>query len=285
MFSLLSEADRLFSSQVSFYEVAAEANMVYLTTVSSLPDEALLDAFISSFRSNDKIELSIKSYLTFLFDSSNPSTWKSEYNKFIKSSEPDDEVEVTIHINKRFDDRDAITIYCFDKFMEHYMKLPLMDLLRVFASSLKKYSHLCFYVMDREINISTNSICFYNDTSMRSGMSKSRDDIMSHCNASSLYLNRTEIPLCPYDFKIIQNISNNSHNIVTLLQRLETIFSYLFLVYSSSIQSNQVILQIAPSITNIIISCSIITNFDIIFYSFFHSKISIVFFFLHFKYS
>lgn len=253
LFSLLTEANRLFSSLVSFYEVAAEANMVYSTTVANLPDESQLEAFISSFRSNDNLELSIRSYLDFIYDSSSPDLWKSEYSKFLNSSETEDKVEITIHVNKRFDDRDTLSIYCFDKFMEYYNQLPLMELLSVLAASLKRHSHLCFYVMDREINVSTNSICFYNDASMQSRNSKSRDELMNHCNASSLFLNRTEISLCPYDFKIIHDVSNDSHSVVALLQRLETIFSFLFLVNSSYIQSNQAVLQIAPSSANITI--------------------------------
>lgn len=247
MFDLISEASSLFSEMVSFYEVAAEANATFSCTVSNLPCVTKLEAFLNSFCKCDTVELSFKSYLDFSYSSINPEKINDEYQKFIESSEPDDTVSINIHINKSFDDRDALAIYSFENFVTYYNSRSFYELLHELSTAFKKRTHLVFHVIDKEVNLSTGSICFYNNISMLTGGTTNREEYLQLLNNASLFLNRNDFPLSPNDFRTLYNVSTNTLELTYLLKKLETIFSYIYLSYSAHIANDQVILQLSPS--------------------------------------
>ena len=251
MFDLIAEASNLFTNMTSFYEVAVEANATFSCTISNLPPVTQLKSFLNSFRNEDSVELSIKSYLDFSYSSLCPQQLEDNYLKFIDSSEPEDSVTINIHINKSFDDRDSLTIYSFENFVTHYANRSFEDLIHELAFAFKKHSHLIFYVMDKEVNLSTESICFYSNSSMLTKGSTSREEYINYLNNATLFLNRNEFPLTPYDFRILQNVSVDIPQLVSLLNKLETIFSCIYLAYSSQIANDQVVLQLSPATGNI----------------------------------
>ena len=220
MFDLIAEASNLFTNMTSFYEVAVEANATFSCTISNLPPVTQLKSFLNSFRNDDSVELSIKSYLDFSYSSLCPQQLEDNYLKFIDSSEPEDSVTINIHINKSFDDRDSLTIYSFENFVTHYANRSFEDLIHELAFAFKKHSHLIFYVMDKEVNLSTESICFYSNSSMLTKGSTSREEYINYLNNASLFLNRNEFPLTPYDFRILQNVSVDIPQLVSLLNKL-----------------------------------------------------------------
>lgn len=254
MFDLIAEASSLFCEMVSFYEVAAEANTVFSCTISALPCTADLERFLNSFCKFDIIELSIKSYLDFTYSSVNPQALKADYENFIASSEPDDEVTINIHINKAFDDRGSLAIYSFENFLDYYSNRSFYELSRELSATLKKRKHLAFHVIDKEVNLATGSICFYNDISMLTTSTINREEHFAQLNNTSLFLNRNDLPLSPYDFRILHNISNGTTQLIDLLKKLETIFSYIYLSYSSHIVNDQVVLQLSPSAANMVLT-------------------------------
>ena len=250
MFDLIAEASSLFSEMVSFYEVAAEANATFSCTISDLPCVTKLEEFLNSFCKCDTVELSLKSYLDFSYSSINPQKLNADYLKFIESSEPDDRVTINIHINKSFDDRDSLAIYSFDHFVTYYNSRSFDELIHELAAALKTHTHLAFHVIDKEVNLSTESICFYNTASMLTKGTINRDEYFAHLNNASLFLNRNDLPLAPYDFRILHDVSSDTSQLQELLKKLETIFSYIYLSYSAHIVNNQVVLQLSPSAAN-----------------------------------
>ena len=254
MFDLVAEASLLFSKMISFYEVAAEAHAVFTCAISDLPSSSILEKFLCSFCKCDRVEFSIKSYLDFKYSSLSPETFKYDYEHFIDSSEPEDQVTINIHINKAFDDRDSLAIYSFDHFISHYAKCSFYELMHEISIVLKKRNHLVFHVIDKEVNISTGSICLYNDISMLTSSTIDRKAYFAHLNDASLFLNRNDLSLSPYDFRILHDVSSDTTQLRGLLTKLETIFAYIYLSYSAQIIHDQVILQLSPSAPNIVLA-------------------------------
>lgn len=251
MFDLISEASSLFSEMTSFYEVAAEANAQFSCAVSHLPRITTLEKFLNSFRKCDTVELSIKSYIDFMYCSKNLQTWKSDYCRFIESSEPDDSVAINLHINKSFDDRGSLSVYSFTYFVEYYASRPFYELLHELSAALKKHTHLVFHVIDKEVNLSTNSLCFYNNISMLTSSTKNREEYFEYLRNASLFLNQNDLSLTPNDFRILHNISTDTSQLAGLLKKLETIFSYIYLAHSAHIVNDHVVLQLSPTAANI----------------------------------
>lgn len=251
MFDLIAEASCLFSEMVSFYEVAAEANAVFSCTISDLPSVTELEKFLNSFCKSDTVELSIKSYLDFAYSSINPESLNADYISFVESSEPDDKVTINIHINKAYDDRGSLAIYSFENFVSYYTNRSFYDLIHELSTALNTRTHLAFHVIDKEVNLSTGTICFYNNISTLTSSTINRAEHLSNLNNASLFLNRNDLPLAPYDFRISNNISTDTSQLTALLKKLETIFSYIYLAYSAHIVNDQVVLQLSPSAPNL----------------------------------
>lgn len=251
MFDLISDALSLFSEMTSFYEVAAEANAQFLCAVSQLPSIPALEKFLNSFCKCDVVELSIKSYIGFAYCSKNLQTWKFEYNRFIEASEPDDNVTITLHINKSFDTYGSLSVYSFTHFVEYYVSLPFYTLLHELSTALKKYTHLVFHIIDKEVNLSTDSLCFYSNISMLTSSAENREEYFERLHNASLFLNQNDLSLMPNDFRVLQDTTTDASQLSNLLKKLETIFSYVYLAYSAHIVHDRVILQLSPTAANI----------------------------------
>lgn len=251
MFDLVAAGVALFKNMEEFSEAALEANATFLCTVSDLPTDNQLKEFLDSFCDVDDVALSIKSYLDFSYCRSNQTAWIADYNKFIESSEPKDSVTINIHIGKRVDDRGALSIYSFKYFIMHYTNLEFYALIQELSYALKRRNHLAFHVLDKEINLSTQTICFFNDVTMLTDFSLQRAHNLEKLHKLSLFLNRTEFPLMPNDFCILQNTSVDTSDLAHLFGKLETVFSYIYLAYSAYIVKNQVVLQLSPSAMNL----------------------------------
>lgn len=250
MFDFLAETKRVFSNDSRYYETGAEANADFSCKASQLPPIHILETYISSFRYCDDVTLSFRGCTDFNYNTLTGGEWNAEYERFLNDSEPEDDVAVNIHINKRFDDRSSLSVYCMDAFVRYYANLPLRDLLKTLANNLAEHKHLSFYILDQEVNLATDSLCFYSDTSLLTNGNGDREHHMAQLNDASLFLNRNEIPLTPYDFRINQNVLNCDNLLTCIIKRLELVFSYLYLAYCGQIIENQVVLQLAPSSNN-----------------------------------
>ena len=254
MFDLLAETKALFSQECRYYETAPEANLDFTCKASQLPTAAALENYITLFRCCDDVTISLSGCLSYSYNTLTAGEWKGKYERFLSDSDGDDDIHVIVHINKRFDDRGSLSIYCIDCFSDYYEKLSLQTLLKELSDKLTKYSHLCFYVLDREVNVATESLCFYSDTALLMHNGGNRTECIKMLNDASLFLNRNEISLTPFDFRVIQNVLGCENSLTKLIKRLETVFSYLYLAYCGQFASNQIVLQLSPSSTQISLS-------------------------------
>lgn len=247
MFDFLGSSKQIFGVLKSYYEAAAEVNAEFATIIDTLPDTDRLEIYLESFKKRDDIEVVMKACTTFTFSSTNESEWQENYKKFISDGEPTDEVEITIHINKKFDVQNALSIYCFDEFISYYNKLPSIELLKFFVLAFSKHTYLRFEVLDRIVELYTHSIGFCQDEDVWPNSDISRLENLKKCEGASLFLNRIDIPLVPCDFELLGNIVDKDRTTIELFRKLETIFSYLYLANSSYLIDEKIVLQFSPT--------------------------------------
>lgn len=252
MFDLIAEASNMFSKMISFSEVAAEVNAEFECSVAQLPTDTELGMFFNSFCPSDIVEFSIKSYLDFTYCSTSLQKWIPSYSHFIESSESSDIVKVDIHINKKLDDNYALSIYSFSHWVKYYSERSFYELVHELSDILKKHSSIFFRVIDTEVDLSTESIFFCNEIPISNENLLCRDSYFESLNKASLFLNRNDVQLTPNDFRILRNAASpKTHQLEELLRKLETIFSLIFLAYSSHIVKNSVVLQLSPTSANL----------------------------------
>lgn len=246
MFDFLNSSKQIMGTLKSYYEAAAEVNAEFTTVISELKDENYFCAYLENFKERDNIEITMRACTDFTYCSQDGTVWQDAYKKFLSDSEEDDEVEISIHISKKYDDNNTISIYCFDEFMKYYSALPMDELLKFFVSAFSEHSYLRFDVLDKAVELYTHSIGFGLKNENWAQSVVDRQDYLKRCESASLFLNRIDLPLTPYDFELLGDVNNKDSTTVNLFNKLETIFSYLYLANSSYVVGEKIVLQFSP---------------------------------------
>lgn len=246
MFDFLSNSKQLLGTLESYYEAAAEVNAQFSSTVGVLPDESSLVSYLNSFNKRDAIKVTMRACVDFSYQSQDRTGWQDAYRKFISDSEAEDEVKISIHIDKKYDENHALSIYCFNEFMKYYSHLSVVELLRFFVSAFSKHPYLRFEVLDKVIGIYTHSIGFCQENECWPKSAIVRQEYLRKCESASLFLNRIDLPLMPYDFELLGDVKDKDQTLVSLFKKLETIFSYLYLANSSYMVEGKIVLQFSP---------------------------------------
>lgn len=247
MFDFLNSSKQVLGTLKSYYEAAAEVNAEFTTIVGALPDEDCFSTYLKSFKDRDNIEITMRACTDFIYRSHDRTVWQDAYKKFISDGEADDAVEISIHIGKRYDENNALSIYCFDEFIKYYSGLSIDELLKFFVSAFSEHSYLRFEVLDKVVGLYTNSIGFCQEDVCWPQFAIVRQDYLKRCESASLFLNRIDLPLTPYDFELLGDVKNKDQTVVLLFNKLETIFSYLYLANSSYVVSGKIVLQFSPA--------------------------------------
>ncbi len=246
VFDFLSSSKQVIGTLKSYYEAAAEVNAEFTAIIDALPDENGFDAYLENFKERDDIEITMRACTDFTYRSQDKLVWQDAYNKFLSDGDAEDEVEISIHIDKKYDENNALSIYCFDEFMKYYIGLPVDELLRFFVSAFSNHSYLRFEVLDKVVGLYTHSIGFCQEDECWPQLDITRQEYLKKCENASLFLNRIELPLTPYDFELLGDIEDKDQKTVLLLNKLETMFSYLYLANSSYIVNGKMVLQFSP---------------------------------------
>jgi hypothetical protein len=246
MFDFINSSKQVLGILKSYYEAAAEVNAEFDSTIGALPDGESFTAYIKNFKERDDIEVTMRACIDFTYRSQDKTDWQDAYKQFKSDSEEEDEVKVSVHINKKYDANNALSIYCLDKFMEYYSGLSTDKLLKFFASAFSDKPYLRFEVMDKEVGLYTHSIGFCQEDDSWPQMSVARGEWLKKCESSSLFLNRIELPLTPYDFELLGDVKNKNQTVVSLFNIMETLSSYLYLANSSYIANEKIVLQFSP---------------------------------------
>ncbi|MEG2483660.1 MAG: hypothetical protein RR964_09650 [Lachnospiraceae bacterium] len=247
MFDFLGSSKQIFGTQKSYYEAAAEVNAEFTTIIEALPDAECFETYLTGFKERDDIEIVMKACTEFTFSSTNRLSLQENYKKFISDGEPTDDVEINIHIVKKYDDQNALSIYCFDEFIKYYNELSRIELLKFFVSAFSNHVYLRFEVLDKIVNLYTHSIGFCQEEEVWPSSDISRLEYLKKCEGASLFLNRIELPLVPYDFELLGNVVGKDCTTIELFRKLETIFSYLYMANSSYLIDEKIVLQFSPT--------------------------------------
>lgn len=247
MFDFLSSTQQVFGTLKSYYEAAAEVNAEVVAIIDALPDEDCFCEYLKNFKERDDIEINMKACTTFTYHSQDKSVWQDKYKKFIADGESYDEVEISIHIDKNYDQKNALSIYCFDEFIRYYNGLPTIELLKFFVSVFSKHNYLRFEVLDKIVGLCTHSIGFCHEDELWPCVDINRQEYLKKCESASLFLNRIELPLVPYDFEFLGDVNDKDRTTIELFSKLETTFSYLYLANSSYLIDGKIVLQFSPT--------------------------------------
>lgn len=244
MLDLKDGCKSMFGSCESYHESFEVVSAQYRTAISDLPSFDKLVSFFTEVSAYGVIEITFEAIeeLSFIGDT----FCGDDYYRFIKeSNEPEDEVKITLIIRKN--EREFIPVYCFDEFEKIFINKSAREAIILFSDLFKKRSCIKFLVLDRAMNLSTNTIVFSSSNSNSSMLLFNREQKLKDCENASLFLNRTEIRLIPQDFEIIECNNAEDCALALLFKRLEMIFNFIYLANSSYLTDDKLVLQFDPS--------------------------------------
>ncbi|MBR0596451.1 hypothetical protein [Sinanaerobacter chloroacetimidivorans] len=247
MFDFLECSRQLFGNAKSYYEAAAEVNAQFSSTIAMLADQSELSSYLGSFKNRDTVKITMKACVDFIYPMTDGGDWRVAYTNFLAQSEPDDDVEINVHITKNYDDCNTLSIYCFERFMDYYSGLSLVDLLTFFSSVFSHHSYIRFETLDAVVGLYTHSIGFCQEGEHWPDAEVVREEQLKKCENASLFLNRIDFPLMPYDFEFLGNTSEKNPLLISLFNKIRTLLAYLYLANSSYIIGEKMVLQFSPS--------------------------------------
>lgn len=233
---------------VSCEEVLYSFQIRYQITASALPAAERLAELCSECLERDDIGIQFRSVENFSISNDDRLIWNSAYDDYKSLLEQDDIVNITIKIQKKFID-ETISVYSIENFSEFLCRQKIEESFQLFAELFANgRQHICFHVLNCDSCIHTSSIAFATDL-LSWDRAVSRDDYIRNCNDSSVFLGRSQYPLVPEDFTIVENAYDSSLNrIKGLFDRLRIVLSYLYIANTSNIVENKAVLQFDPTV-------------------------------------
>jgi len=234
---------------VKFNEQFLELNIEVSVSELAIPSSADLEETLKGFPSRDKIRIEISNQYdteSYTYGSQNKSidefleSVEEEIYSFIKD---DDNEEITINLTiiKRISQK-KISIYKFDKLVDHLTNLPLENILSVFANDLDSSNEqIIFEVQDLETEFETSKYYFikpnkiyFNDLS--NDYSSRKENLIKQRDQNCHFANSTSFTFIPDDFKLNRESNNTKFN--DLMNKLSILFSLIYLANISSIEKD-----------------------------------------------
>lgn len=246
MFKLCSEGQSLFGIQKSYTESASVVSVNYLLKDKHLPDVNTICDFLKNFPKRDEIELTIGSYKIFMYKSSDGELDRNEYISIFDDCMDEDEIDINLYITKNFDEANSISVYDFDKIVAHYHEVSHASFINTLSSLFKQHSFLRFEVLDKPVMLYTKYIGFFNQGESWSNVPSGRDAESKVIVKNSMFLQHIDIPLIPNDFRIEHNTLDTS-DIANRFEKLETVFSSVYLANDAYIEQDKLIFHLSPT--------------------------------------
>lgn len=233
---------------ISFEEVLYNLQIVYQIAASDLPPAEKLVELCHECWERDDIRIQFQSVEKFGFSNGEISTHIDEYNDYKLQLEQGDGVRVTIKIQKKFTG-ETISVYNMEKFSAFLCGQKIEESFQLFSDLFADgRQNICFQTLNVCGCICTDSIAFASER-LSWNNEMSRSDYIKNCNDSSVFLGRTQYPLVPQDFNIIEHITGSSFDrIKELFDRLKIVLSYLYIANTSYIVGNKAVLQFDPAV-------------------------------------
>lgn len=217
-------------------------NIHLLVAPSNLPNDANLLRLISSFPPQDNVTAFLEddSDGNYTITSNTPFD-KESYVTFRNSLLDDVPVSITFEITKGFKD-EYLSVYCFEKFVNDILNLPICDMLAAFADLYEEQQHIYFKVYDREIFFKTGTMVFDSGTHSIKWTVRDRKSRLDKCREISCFYNQSQYPLLPDDFAV--DVGSEKCKLNDLFSNICTILSLAYLATTSSITENELRIQI-----------------------------------------
>ena len=212
---------------------------VYRSQITNLDE---LIAICSSIPNRDQLEFNMEDCSRYIVTIRNVGTNEKELFEFIDKTFPDDEINITIQIDKNVSGN-KFSIYDYTSFANDLVNRSFLEIMEWFSSLLKARSELFFEVFDYDISLSTRTIAFESSGNAAFSPSVDRNERIALCRDLALFYNMDRYELIPDDF-IVGGIRRAGDELVPLFDKMSTVLSLLYVVSSSTINSEGINLQI-----------------------------------------
>ena len=169
-------------------------------------------------------------------------TQEDAYKNFMQDVLDDEIISVKLEVKKNIQ-QNHFSIYCFEKFVEDMVRLPIQEALKSFALFFKESNgYIIFYLFDNQNFFCTKTMFFISSDRPQINIEVDRNHRLQECRETSYFYNQDTYELLPDDFKIVVGYEGNP--LIELFQKLEMILSLCMLASNSSIQQEKLKLQI-----------------------------------------
>lgn len=240
MTDFMDLAQELFGTPESCREVFGELTARYNTVKRVIGTEQQIKKLINSVPEGDKMTLELESGLECSIHSTDGDKWKQSYADFLGELEDEDEISVTLQIEKT-EREDRISVYSATAFKEFLCSAELKDLLKGFSELLRDKKRLILespFALAHSYSIYINRLYNPDET-------WSRENQRQKCIEAGVFLERDSYPIIPEDFAITQTPADEK--ILIVFQSLRNILSYIYIANCASIRENHVLLQFDPT--------------------------------------
>ena len=240
MTDFMDLAQELFGTPESCREVFGELTARYNTVKRGIGTEQQIKKLINSVPEGDKMTLELESGLECSIHSTDGDKWKQSYADFLGELEDEDEISVTLQIEKT-EREDRISVYSATAFKEFLCSAELKDLLKGFSELLRDKKRLILespFALAHSYSIYINRLYNPDET-------WNRENQRQKCIEAGVFLERDSYPIIPEDFAITQTPADEK--ILIVFQSLRNILSYIYIANCASIRENHVLLQFDPT--------------------------------------
>ena len=228
-------------SSVTIDERIKQVAIKFNIQPSQMPAYSKLCELIASFPKRDTIKFFFTDDSTSLSIGSSNLRSIEAYTSYVSGLFKNDSIRVTITIDKKIKD-EKLSIYCYQRFASDLLELTISEILDAFSDLYTGINHLYFEIFDSEIFFRTGTMVFSSAEHTIDWTLSDRQAKLDICQTASSFYHQATRPLLPEDFKIEVDFENNPLTVV--FSKICTILSLAYLSTTSSIQNNQLYIQI-----------------------------------------
>ena len=251
---LFSEMKRIFKcNNINIYERLNTDEASFCIEVQNLPAVEDLQYIFTIVPTRDILELTLKNDSGDLIQITNSQIDNCNILKLTDGLSFDDEIDVSIRIDKN-DSDNKFSIYDFDSFSNDLIQRTTIEVMKWFSDCLKDKEFLRFEVFDHDISFATRTLAFESSSVAIFNPKVNRLQRLKSCRENACFYNMNTYEIIPDDF-VIEGVMRSGNELKSLFGKIATILSLIYVVSSSSINDNDINLQInGQKTTNQIVS-------------------------------
>ena len=162
---VVSKIPEIFNAEGIVIESRAVVYLAFSTAVKEIPSDLdELIAVINSIPDRDhfKMVLTSDSENRLEFSNKEDDIEDIYFSPLTSGANKDDGVYVQITIDKTVQNN-IFSVYCFDKFSEDLLKLPIITLMKWFSEAFSDSEYLLFHLFDTDFSLTTSTIAFLSE--------------------------------------------------------------------------------------------------------------------------